>query len=326
MAELKAWTCEDVLAALGGAPQLLGGGTQGGVFACVLGGQPVAVKHLQGGNAASLDTELAVLARVPTHPNLLRILGYAKGEGEAYVVYERMERSLEVALEAQERLGVVHRLAIAADILRGLDALHSARPRALVHRDLKPSNVLLGSDGTARLGDFGFSRVLTSGHSATIGTRVIGSDGYLDPQYAESHSLGPPSDMYSFGVVMLRLLTGAQANGLVTFLRPFLSSPEPSLAGFMAMLKPTGLAWSQAQVLALARLCCSCLVFEGSTRPSAQQALQVLQALPMEAAAGPRLCVICCNSPRAVTFYCGHFTSQASEEGCFLRMSRLQDT
>ena len=215
-------------------------------------------------------------------------------------------------------------MAIAADILRGLNALHAAQPRALVHRDLKPSNVLLGSDGIARLGDFGFSRVLTARRSATASTRVIGSDGYLAPQYAESQSLGPPSDMYSFGVTLMRLLTGAPANGLVTFLRPFLREPESSLAGFMGMLQPTGLAWSQAQVIALARLCHSCLVLDGALRPSAQQALLALQAVPahgeavpMEPAADPRLCSICLEEPRAVTFHCGHFVCCA---GCAPRL------
>jgi len=107
MAQLTIWSCEAVRAALGSAPQGLGGGAQGGVFACVLGGTQVAVKHLQGASAGSLDTELGVLARVQ-NINLLRILGYAKGEGEAYVVYERMERSLEAALEGPVRLGVAH--------------------------------------------------------------------------------------------------------------------------------------------------------------------------------------------------------------------------
>ena len=83
MAQLTVWTCEDVRAALGAAPwERLGGGGQGSVFGCQLGGARVAAKHLEGESVASLDEELAVLARV-RHDNLVRILGYVRGPSRA---------------------------------------------------------------------------------------------------------------------------------------------------------------------------------------------------------------------------------------------------
>jgi hypothetical protein len=83
MAQLTVWTCEDVRAALGAAPwERLGGGGQGSVFGCELGSARVAVKHLEGDKVASLDEELAVLARV-RHDNLIRILGYVRRPGRA---------------------------------------------------------------------------------------------------------------------------------------------------------------------------------------------------------------------------------------------------
>jgi len=78
MAQLTVWTCEAVRAALGPTPWLrLGGGGQGSVFGCELGGARAAVKHLEGDSVASLDEELAVLAHV-RHDNLVRILGYVR--------------------------------------------------------------------------------------------------------------------------------------------------------------------------------------------------------------------------------------------------------
>ena len=228
-------------------------------------------------------------------------------------MYERMERSLEQALApgAAPPLGVPARLRIACDALRGLEALHGAQPRRLVHRDVKPSNIVLSADGTAKLCDFGFARVLSAGSAASAATRVVGSDGYLDPLYSESGVLGPPSDIYSFGVVLLRLLTGAPAEGLVSFLRPtVLRDPEASLPGFMSMLAPTGLAWSEAQALALLRLCSACLALDSGSRPTAAVALR--QLMPLVAApAAPqedRTCVVCLDAPRNVTFHtCGHY-------------------
>ena len=227
-------------------------------------------------------------------------------------MYERMERSLEQALAsgAAPPLGVPDRLRVACDVLRGLEALHGAQPRRLVHRDVKPSNIMLCADGTAKLCDFGFARVLSSGSAASAATRVVGSDGYLDPLYSESGVLGPPSDIYSFGVVLLRLLTGAPAAGLVAFLRPTaLSNPDGCLPGFMSMLAPMELAWSEAQALALLRLCSSCLALDSGSRPTAAVALLQLMPLVASLVAAPeeeRTCCICVTAPRAVTFHCGH--------------------
>jgi hypothetical protein len=226
-----------------------------------------------------------------------------------------MERSLEQALApgAAPPLSVPDRLRVACDVLRGLEALHGAQPRRLVHRDLKPTNIMLSADGTAKLCDFGFARVLSAGSSASAATRVVGSDGYSDPLYAESGMLGPPSDIYSFGVVLLRLLTGAPAAGLVAFLRPTaLSNPEASLPGFMSIvLAPTGLAWSEAQALAILLLCSACLSLDSGSRPTAGQALAQLTPLVASLAAAPedeRTCIVCLDAPRAVTFRtCGHY-------------------
>ncbi|GJN37907.1 hypothetical protein PR202_gb26907 [Eleusine coracana subsp. coracana] len=112
------------------------------------------------------------------------------------------------------------RLEIALDVARAVLALHAAEPRGIIHRDVKSANILLGRDGRARLADFSLAVIMVAGRGDrrarddddddvdAVGPAPAGTIGYLDPCYTEPGRLGPESDVFSFGVVLLELVSG----------------------------------------------------------------------------------------------------------------------
>jgi serine/threonine protein kinase len=102
------------------------------------------------------------------------------------------------------------RLEISVQIARGLDYLHSFADPPVIHRDVKPSNILLDENLVAKVSDFGISRE-TPEFFSHVTTRLAGTAGYIDPQYYMKRQLTPASDVYSYGVVLLELITGQRA-------------------------------------------------------------------------------------------------------------------
>ncbi|GJN06254.1 hypothetical protein PR202_ga23963 [Eleusine coracana subsp. coracana] len=108
------------------------------------------------------------------------------------------------------------RLEIALDVARAVLALHAAEPRGIIHRDVKSANILLGRDGRARLADFSLAVIMVADRGDrrarddvdAVGPAPAGTIGYLDPCYTEPGRLGPESDVFSFGVVLLELVSG----------------------------------------------------------------------------------------------------------------------
>ena len=210
--------------------------------------QPVAVKQL---NAAGFQGHREWLAEVIflgqfRHPHLVRLLGYCCEDEERLLVYEFMPRgSLEnhlfrsrcpwspwcVALFRSHRLDLtcsprsrscLHsagisatlpwgtRLKVAIGAAKGLAFLHAANT-PVIYRDFKASNILLDSDFTAKLSDFGLAKMGPEGEDTHVTTRVMGTHGYAAPEYVQTGHLNVKSDVYSFGVVLLELLTGRRA-------------------------------------------------------------------------------------------------------------------
>ncbi|VAI55442.1 unnamed protein product [Triticum turgidum subsp. durum] len=194
--------------------QEIGKGGFGPVFLGYLeNGNPVAVKvrsesSSQGGK--EFLAEAQHLTRIH-HKNLVSLVGYCKDRNHLALVYEYMpEGSLQDHLRAtstSKPLTWKQRLQIALDAAQGLEYLHIACKPALIHRDVKNRNILLTTDLGAKIADFGLTKAF-SDSKTHITTEPAGTIGYLDPEYFRSYHISEKSDMYSFGVVLLELITG----------------------------------------------------------------------------------------------------------------------
>ncbi|KAL7617534.1 hypothetical protein Lser_V15G03552 [Lactuca serriola] len=191
---------------------LLGSGGYGKVYkGTVLGGQVVAIKKaqqasMQGG--LEFKTEIELLSRVH-HKNLVGLIGFCFEQGEQMLVYEFMRNgTLRDSLTGKSGIYLdwKRRLRIALGSARGLAYLHELADPPIIHRDIKSTNILLDEYLTAKVADFGLSKLI-SDSEAHVSTQVKGTMGYLDPEYYMTQQLTEKSDVYSFGVVMLELVT-----------------------------------------------------------------------------------------------------------------------
>jgi serine/threonine-protein kinase len=173
-------------------------------------GRTVALKVLR--DELSADDEykrrLAREARAAAevdHPNLAPVLESGEIDGRVYLAVRYVDgRSLDERLRIDGPLEVADLVRLAADVGAGLDALHR---HGIVHRDVKPANILLATDGTAVLSDFG----LAKGLAYTVLTKpgqLLGTLNYLAPELLRKQPAGPMSDLYSFGCVLFECLAG----------------------------------------------------------------------------------------------------------------------
>ncbi|KAL5164337.1 putative LRR receptor-like serine/threonine-protein kinase [Glycine soja] len=197
----------------------VGQGGYGKVYKGVLSdGTIVAIKRAQEGSLQGEKeflTEISLLSRLH-HRNLVSLIGYCDEEGEQMLVYEFMSNGTlrdHLSVTAKDPLTFAMRLKMALGAAKGLLYLHSEADPPIFHRDVKASNILLDSKFSAKVADFGLSRLapvpdmegVVPGHVSTV---VKGTPGYLDPEYFLTRKLTDKSDVYSLGVVFLELLTG----------------------------------------------------------------------------------------------------------------------
>ncbi|KAF5480046.1 hypothetical protein F2P56_000821 [Juglans regia] len=183
-------------------------------------GTKIAVKRMESGiiagkGLAEFKSEIAVLTKV-RHRHLVALLGYCLDGNERLLVYEYMPQGtlsrhlFNWAEEGLKPLGWTKRLTIALDVARGVEYLHGLAHQSFIHRDLKPSNILLGDDMRAKVADFGLVRLAPEG-KGSIETRVAGTFGYLAPEYAVTGRVTTKVDVFSFGVILMELITGRKA-------------------------------------------------------------------------------------------------------------------
>uniref|UniRef100_A0A0D9WIU9 non-specific serine/threonine protein kinase n=1 Tax=Leersia perrieri TaxID=77586 RepID=A0A0D9WIU9_9ORYZ len=159
------------------------------------------------------------------HKNLVSLIGYCQDEKHLALVYEHMsEGTLEDKLRGKELEGRSltwrQRLRIALESAQGLEYLHKACSPRFVHRDVKSSNILLNANLEAKVADFGLTTAFKRDGDTHVSTmRVVGTYGYLAPEYATALQVTEKIDVYSFGVVLLEMITGQP---------PILKYPEPT--------------------------------------------------------------------------------------------------
>ncbi|KAL6624494.1 hypothetical protein ACP70R_031815 [Stipagrostis hirtigluma subsp. patula] len=200
--------------------KMLGRGGFGMVYKGVLpDGQEIAVKRLcqsskQG--IGELKSELVLVAKLH-HRNLVRLIGVCLQEQEKILVYEFMpNRSLDSILFDSERnkeLDWGKRFKIINGIARGLQYLHEDSRLKIVHRDLKASNILLDSNYDPKISDFGLAKIFGEDQSRYVTLRIAGTFGYMAPEYAMRGLYSIKSDVFSFGVLVLEIVTGRRNSG-----------------------------------------------------------------------------------------------------------------
>ncbi|KAG0493941.1 hypothetical protein HPP92_004935 [Vanilla planifolia] len=175
-------------------------------------GKEVAVKQLKSGSGQGdreFHAEVEIISRVH-HKHLVSLVGYCISEGKRLLVYEFVPNyTLEFHLHATGRptLDFSTRLKIARGSAKGLAYLHEDCYPKIIHRDIKASNILLDFKFEAKVADFGLAKI-ASETNTHVSTRVMGTFGYLAPEYASSGKLTDKSDVFSFGVMLLELITG----------------------------------------------------------------------------------------------------------------------
>ncbi|XP_019257671.1 PREDICTED: probable receptor-like protein kinase At5g59700 [Nicotiana attenuata] len=194
----------------------IGQGIAGKVYKSILAdGQYVAIKHII--KDEQMDTfvrEVTSLSHI-RHPNLVSLLGHYDGPNECFLVYELCHNGnlSEWLFGKSKYLSWRRRLEIALDCARGLLFLHSYPQGSIVHRDIKPANILLSASFEAKLSDFGLSKIISIGHSYAS-SEVRGTFGYVDPEYQKNRHVNSYGDVYSFGIVLLQLLSGQRVINL----------------------------------------------------------------------------------------------------------------
>ncbi|CAH9073702.1 unnamed protein product [Cuscuta europaea] len=161
------------------------------------------------GSSESEDVvgEVNVLGRL-RHRNVVRLLGFLHNDREAMIVYEYMENgSLGEALHCKRLLvDWVSRYNIGVGVAQGLAYLHHDCHPAIIHRDVKSNNILLDMNLEARIADFGLAKIMLTKNETV--SMVVGSYGYIAPEYGYTSKVDEKSDIYSYGVVLLELVTG----------------------------------------------------------------------------------------------------------------------
>ncbi|XXG50331.1 hypothetical protein AAC387_Pa02g4364 [Persea americana] len=272
------------------ASTIVGQGGFGIVYKGVLpNNRIVGIKKSKLVDASQIDqfiNELDILSQV-NHRNVVKLLGCCLEDQVPILVYEFISNGTlyHHIHEAGHfpSISLENRLRIATEIAEALAYLHSAASMPIFHRDIKSANILVDNDFTAKVANFGVSRLVSIDHTQ-ITTLVHGTWGYLDPECFQIGKLTDKSDVYSFGVVLLELLTGEKAvclnrshddRNLTTY---FVRVMKENCL-FQVLEERVPSEASVEQLMAIAQLALRCLELKGEKRPTMKEVVVDLQGL-----------------------------------------------
>ncbi|CAI9090065.1 OLC1v1024755C1 [Oldenlandia corymbosa var. corymbosa] len=267
----------------------IGEGGFGAVYYAELRGEKAAIKKMDMQATREFLAELKVLTHVH-HLNLVRLIGYCV-EGSLFLVYEYIENgNLAQHLRGSGRdpLSWSTRVQIALDSARGLEYIHEHTVPVYIHRDIKSANILIDKNFHAKVADFGLTK-LTEVGSSSLPTRLVGTFGYMPPEYAQYGDVSPKVDVYAFGVVLYELISAkeaivkggsaAESKGLVGLFEEVLSQSDPDDALRKVVDPRIGDNYPIESVRKLALLARACTHENPQLRPSMRSIVVALMTL-----------------------------------------------
>ncbi|CAJ1971156.1 unnamed protein product [Sphenostylis stenocarpa] len=268
----------------------IGQGGFGAVFYAELRGEKTAIKKMDVQASTEFLCELKVLTHVH-HLNLVRLIGYCV-EGSLFLVYEYIDNgNLAQYLHGtgKDPFPWSSRVQIALDSARGLEYIHEHTVPVYIHRDVKSANILIDKHLRGKVADFGLTKLFEVGGS-TLHTRLVGTFGYMPPEYAQYGDVSPKVDVYAFGVVLYELISAknavlktgesvAESKGLVALFEEALNQSNPS-EGIRKLVDPRlGENYPIDSVLKIAQLARACTRDNPLLRPSMRSIVVALMTL-----------------------------------------------